>query len=95
MNLASVDSMRPAAQNFRIVPKAPGSHDHINFNDMIYKKIQCSDFVLKRDRRSGENKDVILLGTLATVKQFTVAKFKSGDATFKITPKLFSQVHIF
>ena len=90
--LISLESLRPAAEKCRLIPKAPTTHDHINFDDLVYKKLKVRDFILKWDRQPGMNKDIILMGTHRTVQQFTLSKYKSGDGTFKICPKNFYQV---
>ena len=93
--LPSKDSLRTAASAARCVPKAPDTHDDINLESIPYKDGTAADFLLRRTRRPGEDKDLFLMGTPRTVRQFVSSKFKSGDATFSCTPKLFYQVFVF
>ena len=90
--LPTKDNLRTAATDARCVPKAPISHDDIDLANIPYKSGTAEKFLLRRSCRLGENRDVILLGTSRNVKQFVNSSFKSGDATFSCTPKLFYQV---
>ena len=90
--LPSKDSLRTAASAARSIPKAPVSHDDIVLEAIPYKGETALKFMLRRSSKPGENRDVILMGTPRTVRQFVASKFKSGDATFSCAPKLFYQV---
>ena len=74
------------------IPKAPTTHDDIRFDNIPYKNKTADSFLLRRSSRPGENRDIMLMGTPRTVRQFVSSKFKSGDATFSCAPKLFYQV---
>ena len=89
------ESFRKCASKSSPVPSAPSSHDHIDPSQAVYNGRPASDFVLRRDRKPGEDRDVFLLGTKETAAQFSVSKFKSGDGTFSIAPKMFYQVRNF
>ena len=86
--LPSKDSLRAPATSAICVPKAPSSHDDINFSNIPYKDTTADSFLLRRSARPGENKDIILMGTPRTVRQFVSSKFKSADATFSCAPTL-------
>ena len=60
---------------------------------MSYEGKCGSDFVLGRDKIPGEDRHIFLLGTERTARQFSESKFKSGDGTFAITPRMFYQVY--
>ena len=78
LNLISIETLRSAAEKSRNVPKAPSTHDQFEFECLDYKGASVNDFILKRNQKPGENRDIILLGTLATARQFALAKIKSG-----------------
>ena len=92
--LPSKDALRPAATAARCVPKAPDTHDDIVLENIQYKKETADKYLLRRSSRPGEDRDILLLGTPRTVRQFVASRFKSGDATFSCAPKLFYQVLI-
>ena len=74
----------------RVFPKNPQSHKDIELH-----KIGLEAFELGRySSESGENKDVILLGTRITAEAWARSEFKSGDRTFKICLKEFFQVFV-
>jgi hypothetical protein len=74
----------------RCFPKIPNSHDEIDLNDVNLKHIELAR--TKHPDPEVKDKDIILLGTHTTAEAWAKAEFKSGDGTFKITPKLFFQV---
>ena len=92
--LPSKDCLRTSATTARCVPKAPDSHDEINLQGVPYKDGTAEKYLLRRSTRPGEDRDILLMGTSRTVKQFVHSKFKSGDATFSCAPKLFYQVKL-
>ena len=90
--LPSKDILRTAASAAWSIPKAPVSLDDIVLEDIPYKGETALKFMLRRSSKPGENRDVILMGTPGTVRQFVTSNFKSGDLTFSCAPKLFYQV---
>ena len=74
----------------RCFPKIPTCHDDIDLDAINLKDIELAR--TKHPDPEVKNKDIILLGTHTTAKAWAQAEFKSGDGTFKITPKLFFQV---
>ena len=90
--LPSKDALRNAATSARCIPKAPDTHGDMDMSKIPYKDSTADPFLLRRSSRPGENKDIILMGTPRTVRQFVSSKFKSGDGTFSCAPKLFYQV---
>ena len=87
-------------RNFRIMaeraknkcfPKVPKSHKEIDLS-----KINLQHLELERSSHPNpevHDKDIILLRTPITAEAWAKSEYKSGDGTFKITPKLFYQVH--
>ena len=73
-------------------PKIPKSHEEIDLSSM-----KLEQFLLWRTShpdKDVKNKDIFLLGTAVTAEAWAMAEFKSGDGTFKITPRLFHQVKL-
>ena len=73
-------------------PKIPKSHEDIDLASMNLEHLQLSR--TSHSDPEVKNKDIFLLGTPVTAEAWAKAEFKSGDGTFKITPKLFYQVKL-
>ena len=95
--LDSKTTLRTACSAATSLPTAPRCHEDIDLGKIPYGENgeNCQKFLIGRHQQPGENKDIIILGTKKTVRQFCLSPFKSCDGTFSITPKLFYQAMIF
>jgi hypothetical protein len=69
-----------------MVPKKSKSHEDIDLASMNLEHLQLSR--TSHSDPEVKNKDIFLLGTPVTAEAWAKAEFKSGDGTFKMTPKL-------
>ena len=95
--LPSKESLKSAAWAAREVPLASKSVDKIDLTLMKWpagatgKGVNIGDYFLAHELDSG----VILLGTKHLAKMFARSFYKSINATFKISPKMYFQVLLF
>ena len=87
--LDSKTTLRTACSAATSLPTAPRCHEDIDLGKIPYGENgeNCQKFLIGRHQQPGENKDIIILGTKKTVRQFCLSPFKSCDGTFSIAPK--------
>ena len=93
-NLKDKRSFRNMANRARerIFPRNPKDHREIDLELIKLNHLQLGR--CDHADPNVRNKSVFLFGTPLTAEAFAKAEFKSGDGTFKISPKLFYQVFV-
>ena len=88
IHLPTKDSLKSACYRARALPKAPLNRSDI---DLELLDICKDEYLIDYSTKEG----VYLFGTVKLLTEFSNAKFKSVDGTFKIAPRLFFQTMIF
>ena len=88
-SLPSATSIRSAAYAARVIPKAPKHLDDIDFDILESESLNVKNYLLASD----EDEAIYVFGTKSLLQEFSNSVFKSCDATFKISPRLFYQVN--